>query len=70
MALAKVVSESHSDWEEKLHFVLWAYRVAYKTTIGDTPFILVFDLVAILPIKLLIPTLMVAKELEWTRHEL
>ena len=34
------------------------------------PFNLVFGLDAILPIEFLIPTLRVAQELQWTRHEL
>ena len=54
----------------KLHSAIWAYRVAYKTSIGTTPFNLVFGLDAILPIEFLIPTLRVARELEWTGHEL
>ena len=37
-ALTKIVKGSRSDWEKKLHNVLWAYRTAYKTTIGTTPF--------------------------------
>ena len=54
----------------KLHSAIWAYRVAYKTTIGTTPFNMVYGLDAILPIEFLIPTLRVAKQLEWTGHEL
>ena len=54
----------------KLHSAIWAYRVAYKTSIGTTPFNLVFGLDAILPIEFLIPTLRVARELEWTGHDL
>ena len=69
-ALTKIVEGSRSDWEQKLHSVLWAYRTAYKTAIGTTPFDLVFGMNAILPIEFLIPTLRVAKELEWTGHEL
>ena len=68
--LKKVVSESKTDWELKLPSVLWAYRVAYKTTIGTTPFNMVFGLDAILPMEFLIPTLRVAKNLEWNGHEL
>ena len=49
---------------------MWAYRIAYKTTVGATPFELVFGLNAILPIEFLVPTLRVAKELNWTEHEL
>ena len=68
-ALTKVVENSRTDWEQKLHSVLWAYRTAYKTSIGTTPFNLVYRLDAILPIEFLIPTLRVAKQLEWTGHE-
>lgn len=69
-ALTKVVSESRTDWETKLSSVLWAYRVAYKVAVGTTPFELVYGLNAILPIDFLVPTLRVAKELEWTGHAL
>ena len=69
--LTKIVSDKKSDWELKLHAALWAYRVAYKTSIGTTPFNMVFGLDAILPMEFLIPTLRVAKELKWTTgHEL
>ena len=54
----------------KLHSTIWAYRVAYKISIGTTPFNLVFGLDSILPIEFLIPTLRVEKELEWIGHEL
>ena len=67
--LTKVVEGNRTDWEIKLHSILWAYRTAYKTSIGTTPFNLVYGLNAILPIEFLIPTLRVAKELEWTGHE-
>ena len=62
------MSESRTNWETKLPSVLWAYRVAYKATVGTTPFELVYGLNAILPIDFLVPTLRVAKELEWTGH--
>ena len=53
-ALTKVVSNSRSDWVEKLHNVLWAHKIAYKTAIYVTPFELVFGLNAILPIEFLV----------------
>ena len=52
-ALTKVVKGSRSDWEQKLHSVLWAYRMAYKTSIGTTPFNLVYGLDAILQLTFL-----------------
>ena len=54
----------------KLHSAIWAYRVAYKTSIGTTPFNMVFGLNAILPMEFLIPTLRIAQKLKWTGHEL
>ncbi|MCO5574366.1 hypothetical protein L7F22_028149 [Adiantum nelumboides] len=68
--LTKIVSESRADWDQKLHSALCAYRVAYKTSIGTTPFNMVYGIQAILPLEFLIPTLQVAKQLEWTGHEL
>ena len=68
--LTKIVEASRTDWELKLHFALWAYRVAYKTSTGTTPFNMVFGLDAILPMEFLLPTLKVAQTLNWTGHEL
>ena len=65
-----MVEGNCTDWEQKLHSVLWAYQYAYKMAIDTTPFNLVFDPDAILPIVFLIPTLRIAQELKWTSHEL
>ena len=70
VVLTKIISGSKTDWELKLHSTLWPYRVAYKMTIGTTPFNMVYGLDAILPLEFLVPTLRVAKELEWIGHEL
>lgn len=40
--LEKTVATSRQDWSSKLHEALWSYRTAYKTTIGTTPFKLVY----------------------------
>lgn len=68
--LPKVVRRSRLDWAEKLQNVLWAYRIAYKTATGATPFELVFGLNAITPLDYLVLTLRIAHDLEWTGHEL
>ncbi|RYA42855.1 hypothetical protein DD606_25405 [Enterobacter cloacae complex sp. GF14B] len=68
--LTKVVSLGRTDWEMNLHAALWAYRVSFKTTLNATPFNLVYGLDAILPIEFLLPTLRVARNLEWIGHEL
>ncbi|MCO5612383.1 hypothetical protein L7F22_066650 [Adiantum nelumboides] len=68
--LTKVVSTGRTDWKMNLHAALWAYRVSFKTVINATPFNLVYGIDAMLPIEFLLPTLRVARDLEWTRHEL
>ena len=40
--LKKTVSKSRKDWSSKLDDALWAYRTAYKTPIGMTPFKLIY----------------------------
>lgn len=59
-----------SDWEMKLHSILWAYQVAYKMAIGTMPSNMVFGLNAILPMEFSIPTLHAAQQLERIGHEL
>ena len=68
--ITKLVRTSRTNWEFHLQSALWAYRVAYKTAVGKTPFNLAFGMNAILPIEFLVPTLRVAKQLQWDGHEL
>lgn len=68
--MTKIVENSRTNWKLKLHSALSTYRVAYKTAIGTTPFNMVYGLDAILPMEFLLPTLRVAKDLEWTGHKL
>ena len=62
-------TETYRDWHEKLPFALHAYQTGVRTSIGATPYSLVYRMEAILPIEVEIPFLRVLKEVELEEAE-
>ncbi|RDY09149.1 Pol polyprotein, partial [Mucuna pruriens] len=50
---------TYKDWHDILPYVLHGYRTSKRTSIGATPYSLVYGMKAILPIKVEIPSLRV-----------
>nr|GFB83463.1 reverse transcriptase domain-containing protein [Tanacetum cinerariifolium] len=40
--LERTIGENRASWSDKLDDALWAFRIAYKTPIGCTPYKLVY----------------------------
>ena len=64
--------ETSRDWSEKLPFALWAYRTSFRTSIGATPYSLVYGMEAVLPVETEMGSLRVAleqqiSEIEWAQ---
>ena len=57
-------TETYKDWHEKLPFALHAYRTEVCTSIGATPYSLVYEIEAVLPIKIEIPFLRVLRKVK------
>ena len=69
-------TETYKDWHKKLPFALHAYRTGVWTSSEATPYSLVYEMEAVLPIEIEIPSLRVLRkveleEAEWvqTRYE-
>nr|GFA27943.1 reverse transcriptase domain-containing protein [Tanacetum cinerariifolium] len=50
--LERTVGENHTLWSDKLEDALWAFRTAFKTPIGCTPYRLVYGKSCHLPLEL------------------
>nr|GEW16098.1 reverse transcriptase domain-containing protein [Tanacetum cinerariifolium] len=50
--LERTVGENHALWSDKLEDALWAFRTAFKTPVGCTPYRLVYGKARHLPLQL------------------
>ncbi|GJV42942.1 reverse transcriptase domain-containing protein [Tanacetum coccineum] len=50
--LERTVGENRASWSDKLDDALWAFRTAYKSPIGCTPYKLVYGKACHLPVEL------------------
>nr|GEZ05615.1 reverse transcriptase domain-containing protein [Tanacetum cinerariifolium] len=48
----RTVGENHALWSDKLKDALWAFRTAFKTSVGCTPYHLVYGKACHLPLEL------------------
>ncbi|MCO5561276.1 hypothetical protein L7F22_014897 [Adiantum nelumboides] len=57
--ITKQTNNRPKDWDRHLNAALWTYRTSFKTTLGYTPYQLVFGKEAILPIEVQLASLRV-----------
>nr|GFC23522.1 reverse transcriptase domain-containing protein [Tanacetum cinerariifolium] len=50
--LERTIGENRASWSDKLDDAIWAFRTAYKISIGCTPYKLVYGKACHLPIEL------------------
>ena len=50
--LENTVNSSKKDWARKIDDALWAYKTAFKTPLGMSPFILVYGKACNSPVEL------------------
>ena len=62
--LPKIVALHKKDWVARLPEALWAYRTAWKSTIGFTSFELLYEKIVVMPIEFEHKTLRTALELD------
>ena len=52
MTPLEIREQNRKEWSERLDDVIWAYKIAYKTPIGSTPYRPIYGKTCHLPVKL------------------
>ena len=60
---------TYKDWHEMLPFSLHGYRTTTRTSIGATPFSLVYGMEVVLPVEVEIPSLRIMRDVELDESE-
>jgi hypothetical protein len=60
--IRKVVDNNPTCWDELLSEVLWAYRTSKRLSINTTPYSLVHGHDAVIPVKIIVKSLRVARQ--------
>jgi hypothetical protein len=68
-SVTKICNINRDDQDLKLPEILWAYRMKCNNLIGHTPFKLVYDQEAVVPLEFLIPSLRIAAITQMTEHD-
>ena len=63
--MENIVSTSRKDWSVKLDDALWAYRTTYKSSIGMSPYRIVFGKPCHLPLELEYEAMWAVKKLNY-----
>jgi ribonuclease HI len=66
------MTETYKDWHEHLPYALCAYLTSVRTSVGATPYSLVYGMEAVLPVEVEIPSLRILsqtqlEEAEWAQ---
>jgi hypothetical protein len=59
-----MVVENHKNWHNALLNALWDDRVTPKSTVGSSPFFLVYGREAIFPPHILLPSLQLSQKIQ------
>uniref|UniRef100_A0A2N9G1N4 RNase H type-1 domain-containing protein n=1 Tax=Fagus sylvatica TaxID=28930 RepID=A0A2N9G1N4_FAGSY len=63
------MTETYKDWHEHLPYALCAYRTLVRTSVGATPYSLVYGMEAVLPVEVEIPSLRILSQTQLEEAE-